>query len=292
MRKRGKLLGAKMGRAVGFLALFLCVGLALGGTTEADIPGCGIDGNASSTDGSITINWATTEFSCAEQSFSITINGTTGARWTWRATQIWAESGGNYTPLGDCLNNPTDCTDNMNCQYSFSDINFEGLPAGAYNIVLRGNTLRQPDSPNDCNDGGDICGQPFEVGPLVAAGEGNFTELSADAGEDVSTCQGVGVTIGGDPAASGGAAPYSYSWLPTAGLDDPTASNPVAMPGSSQTYMLVVADANNCTADSEVLVDTKDCAPVPTMTEWGMILAVLLLGALSVLAIRRKRRSA
>jgi hypothetical protein len=44
-------------------------------------------------------------------------------------------------------------------------------------------------------------------------------------------------------AVSGGLAPFSYAWAPTASLDDPSLSNPLATPSQSTTYSLTVTDA-------------------------------------------------
>jgi len=63
--------------------------------------------------------------------------------------------------------------------------------------------------------------------------------------------------IGGSPSASGGIGPYTYSWSPTAGLDDPTAANPTATPGQTKTYTLTVTDSSTptpATATSSVTV--------------------------------------
>lgn len=67
--------------------------------------------------------------------------------------------------------------------------------------------------------------------------------LSANAGNDTGVCQGGdSITIGGNPAATGGTAPYTYSWQPTAGLDFPNSSNPKCFPSSPLTYTLTVTD--------------------------------------------------
>jgi len=44
---------------------------------------------------------------------------------------------------------------------------------------------------------------------------------------------------------SGGTSPYSYSWSPSADLDDASASNPTASPGITTTYTVTVTDAND-----------------------------------------------
>jgi hypothetical protein len=83
--------------------------------------------------------------------------------------------------------------------------------------------------------------------------------LVADAGVDKSVfSSSPSVMIGGTPAASGGtpgtSPPYTYSWSPTEGLDDPTLANPIASPTSTTTYTLTVTDSASAQATDEVLV--------------------------------------
>ncbi len=58
----------------------------------------------------------------------------------------------------------------------------------------------------------------------------------------------------GPPVVSGGRAPYSYSWEPTKGLDDPADPAPVAAPLETTRYTLTVMDAQGQTAEDSVLV--------------------------------------
>lgn len=71
---------------------------------------------------------------------------------------------------------------------------------------------------------------------------------SADAGPDVSFCEGEGgATLTG--TASGGTAPYYYTWtcaVPPCGLDSINDDDPLANPNTSMMYYLQVTDANGC----------------------------------------------
>jgi uncharacterized repeat protein (TIGR01451 family) len=86
---------------------------------------------------------------------------------------------------------------------------------------------------------------------------------TAEAGPDLEICPGGGsVQIGGSPTGSGGTGTLSYSWTPTAGLDNPASANPTASPTSTTTYSVLVTDDNGCYAVDSVTVtvhDTPSC---------------------------------
>ena len=70
--------------------------------------------------------------------------------------------------------------------------------------------------------------------------------LVVDAGIGQTICHpnnnGGKAQIGGNPTASGGTPPYTYSWTPTAGLDNPNIANPIASPATTTTYTVTVTD--------------------------------------------------
>lgn len=73
-----------------------------------------------------------------------------------------------------------------------------------------------------------------------------FAQLTANAGPDQVGCYNSSVTIGGTPSASGGTAPYQYSWQPSTFLNSTTISNPVVSGITSDiTYTLTVTDADS-----------------------------------------------
>lgn len=69
----------------------------------------------------------------------------------------------------------------------------------------------------------------------------------ANAGSDISICNGASTTLNG----SGGT---TYSWSPSTGLSASNVSNPQASPNSTTVYTLTVANANGCTATDQVTV--------------------------------------
>lgn len=76
--------------------------------------------------------------------------------------------------------------------------------------------------------------------------------LTADAGPDKTITAGGSTTLQG--AASGGLAPYSYSWSPTTGLSDPNIAQPTASPTATTEYTLTVTDALGQTAGDAAIV--------------------------------------
>lgn len=73
------------------------------------------------------------------------------------------------------------------------------------------------------------------------------------AGGPQTVCHpGDSVTLGGGPTASGGFAPYTYSWTPTTGMNNGTIANPrVSITSSVEKFYLIVTDsAGNKAKDS------------------------------------------
>ena len=95
-------------------------------------------------------------------------------------------------------------------------------------------------------------------------------DLAADAGADFEIDEGDSISIGGSPTASGGTAPYSYSWTPTEGLDDPTAANPIAAPSDTTTYVVVVTDALACTAADSMACNVRAALAANAGPEAGL----------------------
>lgn len=97
---------------------------------------------------------------------------------------------------------------------------------------------------------------------ILFSNSGRAQTLSASAGADQSVCTGDTAVLGGNPSASGGSAPYTYSWQPTSGLDDPAAANPNVTPASPGSYTLTVTDALGNSIKDVVLVSL---VPLPTV---------------------------
>ncbi len=95
------------------------------------------------------------------------------------------------------------------------------------------------------------CGGPKTATHSVTIG----ATPSADAGSDVSICNGANTTL--TASASGGSSPYSYVWDNSLGSG---ASKSVS-PSSTTTYTVTTTDNNGCTATSQVAVTVN---PAPT----------------------------
>ncbi len=73
------------------------------------------------------------------------------------------------------------------------------------------------------------------------------TAPNADAGADVTTCDGVQI---GTAAVTD----VTYSWSPTTGLDDATIAQPTANPNAETEYTVTATDAAGCTSTDSVIV--------------------------------------
>jgi len=91
------------------------------------------------------------------------------------------------------------------------------------------------------------CGTATDVVNLVVS-----TLPIANAGADATICTGSSTTLNG--SASGGTAPYAFSWTPAAGLSNPAIATPTANPGITTTYTLTVTDAGGCIGTDQVVV--------------------------------------
>ncbi|HEX2901408.1 MAG TPA: hypothetical protein VHS96_16960, partial [Bacteroidia bacterium] len=119
----------------------------------------------------------------------------------------------------------------------------------------------------------DFCGLSSEVTVNLAAGtyyvdvepwsggSGSYTlavsggsTTTANAGADVSICQGQGTTLNGS-----GTSVNSYSWSPTNGLSNPNIANPVASPTTTTTYTLTTT--GNCGTATDQMVVTVSPSP-------------------------------
>ncbi len=70
---------------------------------------------------------------------------------------------------------------------------------------------------------------------------------------------------------NGGEAPYSFSWLPVAGLSDPAVREPMAAPAANTNYTVTVTDANGCTATASVNVNVAPPLDVTAAVDDNLI---------------------
>lgn len=90
---------------------------------------------------------------------------------------------------------------------------------------------------------------------FVAFSASAQTALVANAGRDTTVCPNTSITLGGKPSsASGGNAPYTYSWQPTTGLSNATLASPTLIATQTTTYFLTVKDALDNTVTDTVTI--------------------------------------
>jgi hypothetical protein len=100
------------------------------------------------------------------------------------------------------------------------------------------------------------------VGRGIVVGELSGPQpLTANAGTDVTICQGNSTTLSGS-ASEGTGGPYTYSWSPSTGLSSTSISNPVASPTSTTTYTLTANDGTS-TATDQVVVTVNPLQSLP-----------------------------
>lgn len=85
-----------------------------------------------------------------------------------------------------------------------------------------------------------------------------YAPPTVDAGTDKVVCYGATAQLGGAPTASGTLPPYTYSWNPTTGLDNPALPNPTVTATSlvPVVYTVTVTDGRTCVAQKTVTVST------------------------------------
>jgi hypothetical protein len=89
------------------------------------------------------------------------------------------------------------------------------------------------------------------------------------AGNDVSICQNQSTVIGSSNGASGGTAPYTYSWYPVYGISDTASSLTIAYPPVTTSYILTVKDALGNIAKDTVIVTVMQMPLPPTINISG-----------------------
>ncbi|MBI4929152.1 MAG: T9SS type A sorting domain-containing protein [Bacteroidetes bacterium] len=94
--------------------------------------------------------------------------------------------------------------------------------------------------------------------------------LAATASNGITICMGDSTML--NVNATGGTGAYTYVWTPVGSLNDNTLSNPMATPGVTTTYTVLVVDANGCSSSDNVTITVM---PVPVAAISGSSTACL-----------------
>lgn len=79
-------------------------------------------------------------------------------------------------------------------------------------------------------------------------------QIVASAGRDTAICYGASVYVGTATGASGGIAPYSYTWSPATPLYNSASAYTVAGPLANTSYTLSVTDNSGCSATDVISI--------------------------------------
>jgi C1A family cysteine protease len=100
---------------------------------------------------------------------------------------------------------------------------------------------------------------------IIFPGNPAVSVLSVSATADPENiCEGESTQL--NAIATGGSGNYTYSWLPTEGLSDPTIANPIATPSSSIDYTITVSDGTN-NVSTTVSLTVYPLPDTPTIIE-------------------------
>lgn len=81
--------------------------------------------------------------------------------------------------------------------------------------------------------------------------------VPVNAGTDQTVCRGTPVSIGSTPSPN-----LTYSWSPTTGLSAANISNPIAVPSTTQTYILTATQSNSSVHNYDTVTVTINQPPV------------------------------
>lgn len=202
----------------------------------------------------------------ASETFAIVNNATTNSNLTgiaynnYVATGFQAKtgysSGANRNTLADWKSNVTSDVTSTSRIVNFTDTTQSNLRlAGSSNgdFYLRSVNLNSSVTNADFDN---VTRRPISY---MGAFEGSTPlTMSVNAGVDTAVCAGSSVQIGGANIVTGGIAPYTYSWSPSAG----NTSNPSVSPATNTSYIVTATDTFGFVGRDTVFV-TVNSAPNP-----------------------------
>lgn len=85
-------------------------------------------------------------------------------------------------------------------------------------------------------------------------------QIFANAGTDQNICSGGSANL--SASAFGGYSPYSYSWSPSASLNNPNIQNPISITTVNEMYVVTVTDNTSCSVSDTVYVNVTPAITV------------------------------
>lgn len=213
----------------------------------------------------------------ASETFAIINNATTNSNLTgiaynnYVATGFQARTGysagANRNTLSDWKSNVTSDVTSTSRIVNFTDttqsnLRLSGSSNGDYYLrsINLNNSLTNADYDN-------VTRRPISY---MGAFEGSTPlTMSVNAGTDTTICSGTSVQIGGSNIVTGGIAPYTYSWSPTAD----SVSNPTLSPAITTTYVVTATDTFGFNSRDTVIVTVNATPASPASTNPSAICA-------------------
>jgi hypothetical protein len=88
--------------------------------------------------------------------------------------------------------------------------------------------------------------------------------LTVTTGTDRTICFGGSTTL--SASATGGAGNFTYQWVPSSGLSNPSISNPIANPSTTISYVVTVTDASGASVRDTITVNINQNLFKPTIS--------------------------
>lgn len=93
---------------------------------------------------------------------------------------------------------------------------------------------------------------------------------------DTTIIKGSSIVLGTDLIVFGGSGEYTYHWVPTGTLSDPSISNPIASPTDTTSYLLTITDKYGCSITLYYTVNVTSLTGLHNLTPLSQSLQAVL----------------